>query len=287
MKEYKEIIKSKVDFIRYYKLAVEIYNNAEDITLDENEMYEYYVRGVNLWNKLFKKWNELRDKPDNYLIDIITNSRPGIIGNSVLKKYFAFEKRNRVDSSCDIEKILFAVGEGDTLIKDSKNMIKFIKNRSDGFCVDIICGPVIVEADKSRRKPEYHFTNDFVLQIAEFMNKQSDNNKYNLYVNKFPSLIKGFAGYFHCYLMGDAILFEKMHRLCVNVDKTKFLLYDKDLANELQSFVSEYIEKFTRPVDASNHRELVEAFDTYPETVFDSTFDENYVDKLLKILEIA
>jgi len=104
--------------------------------------------------------------------------------------------------------------------------------------IELLAGPLIITNEEG-------YTNEFLLHLAK---KTVEDKTYEtkFMKNKLSPFESLYAGYFHCYVVGDTILFELPHEFMHGKsDENHIAIFtSKRIANEIRAFFDRYIEEF-------------------------------------------
>jgi len=211
----------------------------EERNIDIGKMMSAYRRGQDLWKNLFNKWKELSVKSDssgNSLAITFDSSKK----DTYSKQFMDFVNQFNIQSNI----IHIYVGEGYGVLDAAKNIPQQIS-------VDMVCGPLMIRSDDSN--PETSMLdclNDFFPEILN--DKNRENTSIEISINMFPSYFKGFCGYFHCFIYGDAILMEEAHEIGNIAENKAYIMLDKESAEQAVQYFSSYKKEFTYAVTNEN-----------------------------------
>ncbi len=256
-------IRSRNEMDKYLRLA-HSFSNGD---FDDDQLYDMYKKGASLWNSLYELWHKL--------VSINSENARIIRNEAYAKKGAVFQEFldfARPDGSTGDRRFLICVGEGNSLLEAGQ----FVE---DGDSYDVICGPVMVAYDDTK---EYAL-NDYLLKL---IHKDEQLKHLEIYVNQFVSFIPCFAGYFHAYILDDAIFFEQTHRLGDEKDKQGYLLRDKSLVKTARNFFLEYINIYATKVVATSMGEVERYFCTYSPENYRNVFNETYVANILRMVKL-
>jgi len=169
----------------------------------------------------------------------------GVFMNSWLIDNFIYMIRSNTDRLSKDDAVNFAFGEGNTLL-DAADKFKRIPGFEETN-IEFIAGPLLVK--KSKKDKEI---NEFISEMA----KDRDETNFKLNANRLISESKMFAGFFHFYIVGDAIFAELPHGMghIENDPRAWLMIFDKELAKELGDFYRKYKETFTESVTLGDLR---------------------------------
>lgn len=145
--------------------------------------------------------------------------------------------------------------------------------------ISIVAGPIVV-CDNDVR------INKFIEDMVAWQNEEPNERSLTLYRNQLMPFGKLYAGYFHCYVIGDTIFAESPHGFMQDGEYVYcFIFNDGECAEEIrkffieaekESYASKFTDKYVSNDSQENLSKLYYAIDIRSERINKSALFRHY-----------
>ncbi|MCL2166754.1 MAG: hypothetical protein FWH49_05640 [Clostridiales bacterium] len=254
-----ELIEKKKNLLReenreYFRYQKELKGNG---AIEQNVVEDFLDRGIGIWNTIGER-AKIQYKDGNAIIfstqmndhkeynTIIYDNYSNFHGirflsktdmDFLIRKCFVWfcddHNKNNVNAT---KSIVFASGEAEALDNATdffmKNLDGFKDNQED---ITFVGGPLMVCRNNDQ-------INGFVKGL---LGSAFSSVSVKLYRNKLMPFVKMFAGYFHCYVVGNNIMAESPHPFRFSTEpRIWYIFEDEDIADEWRNFIGDYCSVF-------------------------------------------
>jgi hypothetical protein len=278
------LVSREVPNVRYFSAKwVGLVGNRNESNSNKNRKTEELKREFNCCELILSQSNELELAKQEIEIEGNTLLYGYEMNTHLMSAFINLLSQNKIIENlnnmnyedANTRRAVFAGGEIATALSAAKPLHEL--TGFDNLQLDLIAGPVVLRLKHNVEDDLIGNVNDFIYNTAKYRCDDDKRNTFSLYNNKLISLDVLFGGYFHFYVIGDAIFSEEPHRIYEpnqnrDAPRARFLFIDRELANRYRGFFDVYKSIFTNKVSLNRLYESINANNKADDTDINSNF---------------
>ncbi|MCL2121769.1 MAG: hypothetical protein FWH28_05910 [Clostridiales bacterium] len=257
---------------RFYFSAQQKLKGNERI--DEAQVLDLLDKGIHIWNRIvdeaieqyhakdaivfsteknrYQEYTTVIDDSSKNIHIIRFLSKTGM--NYLIRKCFVYFCNDHYEDTRQ-KPIIFASGEAETLDYASA----FIRDNLKGFrdntnTISFIGGPLMVCLNNGK-------INGFV---DDLLSDHFQTATRTLYRNKLMPFFRMYAGYFHCYTVGDNIMAESPHEFdSFDSPRIWYVFNSEGIAKDWKDYIEKYCKAFAVQLPENTREKAKEHFVVY------------------------